>query len=142
MHNAKEPISGSICDHMHARTQMLSGPASENTSWNGNSNETKGKIGFCRIANGKKLRKFGRNTHLSVDIFECHTSHPIFPATEPLSFGQWRKGGSGHHFQGTFDNKKILIKTTLANNSTVYYNQICQRYESENQTLTPENSRR
>ena len=35
-----------------------------------------------------------------VDIFKCHTSHPIFPATEPLSLGQLRKGGINHHFPG------------------------------------------
>ena len=40
--------------------------------------------------------------------------HPIFPATEPLSLGQLRKGGSNCHFQGTFDSKKILINTIVA----------------------------
>ena len=27
-----------------------------------------------------------------VDLFKCHTSHPIFSATEPISLGQLRKG--------------------------------------------------
>ena len=34
-----------------------------------------------------------------VDIFECHTSHPIFPATEPLSLGQSKKGRSNLPFR-------------------------------------------
>ena len=53
-----------------------------------------------------------------VDIFTCHTSHPPFPA--PLSLGPLKKGGRTYHFQGTLENKKILIKTMLARQPTVY----------------------
>ena len=61
-----------------------------------------------------------------VDINKCHTFHPILPATEPLSLGQLRKGGSDYLFQGTFDNKKIFIQTTWASNFLCIYNRICQ----------------
>ena len=71
-----------------------------------------------------------------VDLFKCHTSHPIFPATELLSLWQLRNGGSGYHFQGTFDNKKILIKTLLATNFLCIFNRICQLYETQNHVLT------
>ena len=66
-----------------------------------------------------------------VDTFKCRTSHPIFPATEPLSLGQLRKGGINYHFHGTFENKRILLKTLLARNLLCIYNRICQCYETE-----------
>ena len=71
-----------------------------------------------------------------VDLFKCHTSRPIFPATEPLSLGQLRNGGSGYHFQGTFDNKTILIKTILATSFLRIYNRTRQWYETQNQVPT------
>ena len=71
-----------------------------------------------------------------VDLFKRHTSRPIFPATEPLSLGQLRNGGSGYHFQGTFDNKTILIKTILATNFLRIYNRTRQWYETQNQVPT------
>ena len=64
--------------------------ASENRWWNGNSNEPQGQWPVVALQ--------------VLDIFTCHTSHPIFPATEPLSHGQLRKGGSNYRFKGTFDN--------------------------------------
>ena len=65
--------------------------------------------------------------------------HPIryYPATEPLSLGQLRKGGSNYRFQGTFENNKILINALLSSNLLCIYNQICHLYETENQILTP-----
>ena len=35
---------------------------------------------------------------------------------QPLSLGQLEKGGINYHFQGAFEDKKILIKTMLASN--------------------------
>ena len=35
-----------------------------------------------------------------VDIFQCHTSHQVFPATAPLSEEQLKKGGIIYHFHG------------------------------------------
>ena len=75
-----------------------------------------------------------------VDIFKCYTCHPIYTATESLLLGPLRKGGSNHHFQGTIDNKKILIKTVLASNLLCIYNRICHWDETENQVLTPTTS--
>ena len=72
-----------------------------------------------------------------VDLFKCDTSHPVLPATEPLSLGQMRNGGSTHHFQGTFDNGKLLIKTRLGSSLQCVYNRICQWYETETLVLTP-----
>ena len=72
-----------------------------------------------------------------VDIFKCNTSHPIFPATEPLSPGQFKKGERNYHFQRTFENKRILIKTIQASSFRCIYNRICQWYETGNQVLTP-----
>ena len=72
-----------------------------------------------------------------VDIFKCHTSHRIFPATEPLSLAQLRKGAGKCHFPGTFYNKKIFINSMLAGNLLCIYNRICQWYDTENQVLTP-----
>ena len=59
-------------------------PASESAWWNANSTEPQGKCDIVPLQ--------------MVDIFECHTSHPIFPATEPLSLGQSRKGRSNLPF--------------------------------------------
>ena len=71
-----------------------------------------------------------------VDMFKCHTSHPVFPGHQ-LSLGRLRKGRRNHNSQGTFDNKKILIKTILASNSQNLHNRICQWHEIENLVLTP-----
>ena len=65
-----------------------------------------------------------------VDTFKCHTSHPILPATEPLSLGQLRNGGRNYHFQGTVDSKTILIKTFLARCLFGICNRIFQLYET------------
>ena len=35
-----------------------------------------------------------------VDNVKCHTAHPIFPTTVPLTLGQLEEGGSKWHFQG------------------------------------------
>ena len=53
------------------------------------------------------------------------TSHPTFPATEPLSLRQLRKGGRNCTFQGTFDKKELPINTQLACNLLL----ICPREE-------------
>ena len=77
-----------------------------------------------------------------VDIFKCHTSHPILPATEPQSLGRLRKGGINEHFQWTFKNKKTLIQTTWASNLSCIYHRNCHWYETENQVRTPKCARR
>ena len=87
--------------------------ASENTWWNGNSNETGGKMSQCTWL-----------THSSV----------ILP-TRYFQLGQLRKGVRYCHFQGTFEKKKIRIKTILARNLRCIYNRICPRNETENQHL-------
>ena len=73
------------------------------------------------------------------DIFQCHTSHPIFPATDPLSFGQLWKGRNDY-FQVTLENKKILINTVLAGNLLCVYNCIFWRYDNENLVPSPKRS--
>ena len=55
-----------------------------------------------------------------VDICKCHTSRPKF------QLGQLKTGGSRYHFQGTFENRKILIKTILASNNFCIYNRMCR----------------
>ena len=115
--------SGSSCDPIEARTLVLPGAASENMWWHGNSDEPQGQCDVVALQ--------------MVDIFKCHTSHPIFPATEPLSIGQLRKGGRSYHFQCTFEIKTILINTMLASNLPCMYNRICQRYELANLVPTP-----
>ena len=77
-----------------------------------------------------------------VDTFKCHTSHPVLPATEPLSLGQLRNGGRNYHFQGTVDSKTILIKTFLARCSVGICNRICQLYENLESGTYTENSGR
>ena len=74
------------------------------------------------------------------DIFQCHTSHPIFPATDPLSFGQLWKEGRNDYFQVTLENKKILINTVLAGNFLCVYNCIFWRYDNENLVPSPKRS--
>ena len=54
---------------------------------------------------------------------------------QPL--GQLRKGGRNYHFRGTFENKKILIKTICSRNILCIHNGICQTYETEKLELTP-----
>ena len=109
LHNAKEVAAfatqskpGHWCFLEHA---------SENTWWNGNLNKP----------TDNKLDSVA--SHM-VEIFKCHIAHPIFPATEPLSLGHLRKGGGKFHFQGTNENKQILMKTTLAGNLRCIYNRI------------------
>ena len=75
-----------------------------------------------------------------VDIFECHTSHPIFQARAPLSLAQLKKGGINYHFQGTMEKKKTLTKTLLAGNLLFICNCICQWYDAENLVLTTRRS--
>ena len=115
LHNPKEVVA--FATRFKPRDWCFVEPKSENSWWNGNSNEPQGKWDTVALQ--------------VVDKFKCHASHPIFPAG-PLSLGQLRKGGSNFHFQGTSDNKKPLIKTTLASNWWCIYNPICQWYEIEN----------
>ena len=60
-----------------------------------------------------------------------------FSATEPLSLGHLRTGARNYDFQGTFENKKILINTILTSNLLCNFNRICQWCETENQVFTP-----
>ena len=39
----------------------------------------------------RKSQQFSWTMGQTVDIFKCHTSHPIFPATAPFSLGQLNK---------------------------------------------------
>ena len=120
LHNARKVAANAL--QFKPRHWCFLGSASETTWWNGNFN---GPCGKCDIL-----------VLQIVDIFTCHTSHPIFPATEPLSLGLLRKGGSNYHFQSTFDNKKILTKKTVASNSLCIYSRFCQWYETEIQVPT------
>ena len=115
LHNAKE-VTTCATEFKPGHWCFL-GPASENTWWNANSNESQGTWNIIKL--------------LMVDMFECHTSHPIFPATEPLF--AWTVEERKEHlpFQSTFDNKKILIKTVLSSNVFCIYNRMCQWYDTE-----------
>ena len=75
-----------------------------------------------------------------VGIPMCHTSHPTFFSDRTTSPGQVRKGGRHCHFQGTFENKKILINIILAGNILCIYNCICHWCDTENLVLTPRRS--
>ena len=59
-------------------------PASENMWWNAHSNESRGQRDIVALQ--------------MVDIVRCRASHPIFPATDPLSLGHLKKGRIGYHF--------------------------------------------
>ena len=96
--------------------------ACENTWWNRNLNENKRQLDVAALQ--------------MIDTHKCRTSPPKIPATEPLSLGQ-RKGGRNYKFQGSFENKKTLIKTTMASNLWCIHSRICQRRETENQVLAP-----
>ena len=98
------------------------GPASENTC--------------CKRDLSEPQAQWDTIALQMVDIFKCYTSHPVFPATEPLSLGQLRKGGITYHFQGTFDNNKLLNKTILGSSLQCVYRS-CQRYVTENQVPAP-----
>ena len=78
LHNVKE-VAAFATQFKPGHWRFL-GPTSENTWCKRNYNEPQGH--FDNVA--KQM----------VDIFKCNISHPIFPATEPLSLGQLRKGGS------------------------------------------------
>ena len=67
------------------------GVASENTWWNGNSN---GPLAL----------------HM-VDMFKCHTSHPIFSDSH-CRLDSGRKGGRNEHFHGT-ENIMNLMETLI-----------------------------
>ena len=71
------------------------------------------------------------------DRAPSHTSHPKFPATEPLSVGHLRNGERNNHFQGTLESKKIIINTTPAGNLLCIYNCICQWYDTDKVVPTP-----
>ena len=71
-----------------------------------------------------------------VAIIQFHTSHPTCPATEPLSLRRLRKGGRYDHYQSTFDNKKILIKTILASNLYAFTIEVASGMRLKN--LVPE----
>ena len=121
--------SGSTCDQILATTLVLPG---------------------TRVRKYVVERQFQRhlkeNEMLSdgkmVAMFKCHNSHPKFPATEPLSFGQMRKRGRNHHFQGAFDVKKRLIKTILVSSFLCICKRICHWYETEKSGTYTENSGR
>ena len=66
----------------------------------------------------------------TADIFKCHSSHPIFPATV-------RKGGSNYYFNSSSEKNKILIKTILGSHLLCVYDRSCQWYETENLAQTP-----
>ena len=116
--------SDSIFDPIQARTLVLPGARVR---------KIRGGTEFPTNIKDNEVVSHGK----MVDIFKCHTSHPIFLATEPLSLGQLRKGGGNFHFQGTFDNNKILIKSMLATNLLCIYNNFCQWYDTENDVFTP-----
>ena len=81
---------------------------------NGNSNELEGKLDTVAYGNSNEFEgKLDTVACRMVDIFKCHTSHPIFPATEPLSLGRLRIGGRNYHFLGTDGNKKVFIGMRL-----------------------------
>ena len=65
-----------------------------------------------------------------VDTFKCRTP----------SLGQLKKEEGNYHFQGTFENKKVLIKNILAGNPMCIYNCMCQWYDTENVVPTPRRS--
>ena len=114
--------SFSICDPIQARTLV--------SSWGPR----------LKIRGAKKIPTNIDHEMLShgkwFTYLKCHTFHLIFPATEALSLGQLRKGGGNHHLLGTFDNKKIFIKSMSANNLLCIYDRNRQCYDTENQVLT------
>ena len=65
---------------------------------------------------------------------------PIFPATTTLSRGHLKKGERNYLIQGTFENKKVLIKTILASNLLCIFNCTCQWNDTENVVFTPNSS--
>ena len=121
MHNAKE-VAAFAAQFKPGHWCFLE-PASEKTWWNGNPNQLHGK--WDSVASQM------------VDILMCHTSHPLFPATAPLSLGQLRNGGRHCHFQGTCENKNTLMITIWARTVLCIYICVCQRYHTENLLLAP-----
>ena len=75
---------GSICDQIQARTLVFLGARVRTYVV---------ELKFKRI-----FRKMKNVVLRMVDILKYHTSHPIFPSTEPSSLGQLRKGGTKYHF--------------------------------------------
>ena len=65
LHNAEEV--GALVTQFKPGHWYFLGPASENTWWNGNSNELQGLLDVVALQ--------------MVDMFKCHTSHPILEAT-------------------------------------------------------------
>ena len=95
---------------------------SDKTWWNGNSNAPQGQRDSIALQ--------------MVDIFKCHTSHP-------LSLRQVMKGGADYHFQGTmWEQEEILIKTVLAGNFLCIYSCCCQWYDTEKHGTYTEKIRR
>ena len=94
--------------------------ASEKTWWNGNPNKPYGQ--------------WDSQVSQMVDMFKCHTSHT------PYSLGQLTKGGRNWHFQGAFENKKILINTIWAGDLLCIYNCMYPWYDTEKLALTPRGS--
>ena len=121
LHNAKEVAAFA--------TQFKPGhwcsldPASEYGWWNGNSTEPQGELDIVALQ--------------MVAIFKCHTTHPTFAATEPVSLGHLVKEGRNYHFQRTFDNQTLLINTILASNLLCIYHRICQLYEKSTSISNP-----
>ena len=121
LHNAKEVAA--FATHFKPGQWCFLGTFDRKKGSNGNSNALQATFDIVEL--------------LMVDIFMCHSSHSIFPTTEPLSLGQLRKGGSNHHFQGTCENNKILIKTKMTSNFRCINNRIRQWYETQNQVPAP-----
>ena len=76
---AQRQRSGSTCDPIQARTLVLLGARVRKIR------------GGTEIPTNLKENEMVSHGKM-VDIFLCHTSHPIFPATGPPSLGQLRKG--------------------------------------------------
>ena len=121
LHNAKEVPA--FATQIQARTLVLPGGPRQNIR------------GGTQIPTNLKENEI--LSQQMVDMFKCHTSHPIFPATESSPLGQLRKGGRNNHFIGTIENEKILIKTILASSFRCLDNRSCQWSVAENQVLTP-----
>ena len=95
---------GSICCTNQTRTLVPPGAASEKMWWNG-------------TLHRPTVWHRGWLTYSIVTL-----SHPVFPATAPMSRRELKKGGRHHHFQGTLENKQEEYH--IGRQSTVY-SQLC-----------------
>ena len=119
LHSAKEVAA--FAAHFKPGHWCFLGPASEKTWWNGITNNPQGQ--WDSVASQM------------VDIFECRTEPPIFPATAILSLGPLKEGRRNDHSRGTFENKKTLIQTTLAGNVLCIYNCLCRKFGSDTENI-------